>query len=200
MSLTTYASLQSLVADQLARGDLTTQIPDFITLFEVEAARTLFRMRRTETSTTLTPASGSVALPTDYMGWRRVTWTGSVRVDLEYVHPSILQAWDPTTSSGIPTIFTIEGSTLKIRPTDTTALEFDYFAKTGALSSALNWLMTNHPDAYFFGSLEQAYLFVKDPANAAIWAAKKLAVFSDIKLLQFREQGAMAIRVMGATP
>lgn len=200
MALGTYSDLKSLIADQLARGDLTTQIPDFITLFEAEAARNLFRMRLTETSTTLTPANGEVALPADYLGWRRVTWTGSVRIDLEYVHPSVMQSAFPTTPSGVPLLFTIEGSTLKIRPTSTTGLEFDYYAKTAALSSSLNWLMTNHPDAYFFGALEQAYLFVKDQPNAMLWAAKKSVVFSDIKIQKFREDGALTIRATGPTP
>lgn len=201
MAFTTYAALNAAIADQLARGDLTTQIPDFVTLFEADAARNLFRMRLTETSTNLTPASGSVALPSDYMGWRRVTWVGSsIRNDLSYVPPTVLQILYPTTSSGTPQVFTIEGSTLKIRPTDTSTIEFDYYAKTGALSSSLNWLFTNHPDAYFAGSLEQAYLFVKDTPNAAVWSAKKSAVFADIKLLNFREHGALTISPTGPTP
>lgn len=200
MPFTSNADLKAAVADQLARGDLTSQIPDFITLFECEAARVLFRQRLAETSTNLTPASGSVALPTDYMGWRRVTWTGDERRELEYVHPSYLQAAFPTAPSGRPFFFTIEGLTLKVRPLDATAIEFDYYAKTGPLASSLNWLMSNHSDAYFFGALEQAYLFVKDSTNAAIWSAKKLSVFDSIKLQKFREDGALTIRVMSPTP
>jgi hypothetical protein len=200
MPFTTNTELKAAVADQLARTDLTTQIIDFIALFECEAARELFRMRPTETSTTLTPASGSVALPSDYMGWRRVTWTGSPRVDLTYVHPTILQAYYPSTPASTPIHFTIEGTTLKIRPTSTTGLEFDYFAKLGALASALNWLMTSHSDCYFFGALEQAYLFTKDYEQAGVWSAKKQSVYDSIKMLRFREDGALAIRTMEATP
>lgn len=200
MAFTSYATLQAAIADQLARGDLTSQIPDFITLFEAEANRELFRMRLSETSTNLTPSSGSVALPSDYMGWRRVTWTGSTRVDLEYVHPSILQAYYPSTPSATPAIFTIEGSTLKIRPTDGTVLEFDYYAKPAALASSLGWLMTNHPDAYFFGSLEQAYLYTKDYEQASAWMLKKTATFDAIKKLRFREDSGLQIRAMGYTP
>lgn len=199
MAFTTYAELQTAIADQLARSDLTTQIVDFIALFEAAACRRL-RVRPMETSTTLTPASGSATLPTGYLGWRRVTWTGSARVELEYVHPSMLQALYPDTPTGIPAYFTIEGSTLKIRPTDTTGLEFDYLAKTAAVSSSLNWLFTNHPDAYFFGSLAEAYIYDKDPDTAVIWKARRDEVFDEIKLLNFREQGQMAVRVMGPTP
>lgn len=200
MPFTSNNDLKAAIADQMARGDLTTQIPDFISLFECEAARELFKMRPTETTTTLTPTSGSVALPADYMGWRRVTWTGSTRIELEYVHPSILQAYYPTSPSASPALFTIEGTTLKFRPVNDTPLEFDYFARTGALASSLNWLFTNNSDCYYYGSLEQAYLFVKDTDNAAIWGGKKQSAFDSIKKQRFREDGALTIRVMAYTP
>lgn len=201
MAFSTYADLQSTVADQLARGDLTSQIPDFILLFEKEAGRTLFRLRPTETSATLTVASGAASLPSDYMGWRYLKYTGSPTASLRYIPPAELIRLYSTNADGLPIDFTIEGGTIKIRPiTDGTDYSLGYFARTGALSSALNWLFTNHPDAYFFGSLEQAYLFVEDPENAAIWATKKSAVFSDIKLQHFREHGALEIRASGPTP
>ncbi len=41
MPFNTYADLQAIVADQLARSDLTTQIPDFIKLFEDEIRQEL---------------------------------------------------------------------------------------------------------------------------------------------------------------
>lgn len=279
MPFTSNTELKAALADQLARGDLTTQIPDFITLFECDANRELFRMRLTETSAILVPtapaaltitnaadngsglirltmaststlATGSIAgvsdvggtteangswvitviagttvdlvgstftnayasggsiqlpqgqcsLPADYMGWRRVTWTGSARRELEYTHPAMLQAYYPSTPADLPTMFTIEGSTLKVRPVNGTGLEFDYFAKPAALSTSLNWLMTNHSDCYFCGALEQAYLWVKDTEQAAPWAVKKSAIYSSIKMQRFREDGALAIRVMGQTP
>ncbi len=201
MPFTTYVELNAAIADQLARSDLTAQIPDFVTLFEAEANRELFRHRLTETSTTLTPSAGDVALPSDYMGWRRVTWTGSPVVELNYVHPSMLKAYYPTSPAGIPAMFTIEGSTLKVRPVDDTSdIDLGYFAKPAALSSSLNWLMTNNPDAYFFGALEQAYLWIKDTDQAAPWSAKKAAVYTSIKTQNFRNAGALAVRVFGQTP
>ena len=128
MSLTSYTELQQAIADWLERADLATRIPDFIALLEAAANRRL-RVRQQEASTTLTPSDGAVALPADYLMWRRVTWTGSNRVDLQYVHPSYLQAAYPSSPSDVPRIFTIEGSTMKVRPVDNTALEFDYFQK-----------------------------------------------------------------------
>jgi hypothetical protein len=201
MAITTYAQLQAAVASWLDRSDLTTEIVDFITLFEAVANRRL-RVRQMETSTTLTPSSGSASLPSDYLQWRRVTWTGSVRQELEYVHPSYLQALYPDTPSDTPTVFTIEGSTLKVRPTSTTGLEFDYYQKIPALAddATTNWLLTAHPDLYLFGSLVEAQMFTVDPEQAAIWKARRDEVFDEISNLGRKSQGGGAIRVMGPTP
>ena len=50
----TYSSLQTAITDWLARSDLTGNTPDFISLFEVEANRTL-RTRQMENTTLLYP-------------------------------------------------------------------------------------------------------------------------------------------------
>jgi len=199
MAFTTYAELKASIADYLARSDLTTQIIDYITLFEAVAARRM-KVRPMETSTNLTPTAGVATLPAGYLGWRRVTWTGSPRRDLTYVHPSILQMTYPDSSTGTPNDFTIEGASLKVRPVSDTVLEFDYFAKTAAVSSSLNWLYTNHPDAYLFGSLAEAYAMLKDFDTAVIWKIRRDAVFQEISDLNFNEQGGLQIRVVGATP
>lgn len=196
MSLSTYSDLQTQVANWLHRSDLTAYIPDFITLFEAAAARKL-RVRPMEVTTTLTPSVGSVALPVDYLGWRRLTWTGSARVELQYVHPSILQAYFPDSPTDTPSMFTIEGGNILIRPLDTTALEFVYYAKNGALSSTLNWLYTNHPDIYLFGTLAEAQGFKVDADKLALWKARRDEIFDEIEKLNFRENGSMQMKVRG---
>lgn len=199
MALTTYANLQTAMTSWLARDDLTSYYPDFITLFEAEAARRL-RIRVTETSATLTPSAGSATLPTDYMGWRRVTYNGDTLVELEYVHPSFLPALYPTTASGTPAVFTIEGTTFKVRPTSTTTVTLDYFAKPAALSGTVNSVYSNHPDLYLAGSLFEAYMFDKDINNAAQWKSRRDEIFDSIKTDNFRNPGALTIRPMTNTP
>ena len=200
MALSTYADLQASIASWLARDDLTAYIPDFITLFEADAARQL-KVRPQATVTTLTPVNGIATLPTDYLGYQRVTWTGSPNHDLNYVSPSVWSSFHPADeSSNIPVDFTIEGSSLKIGASNDTAITFSYFQKTAAVSGALNWLYTNHPDAYLFGSLALAYAFDKDFDKAGLWSGKRDKIFNDIFLLDFNERQGMAIRVLGLTP
>jgi hypothetical protein len=199
MAFTTYANLTANIATWLARSDLTDNIPDFITLFEAHAARKL-RVRPMETAVTLVTSAGSVALPSGYLGFKRVTWLGSTQVELTYKHPTMLKALYPAGASGTPADFTIEGSTLKVRPIDDTGVELLYFAKNAALSSALNWLYNNHPDAFLFGAMCEAKLFLEDFEGAALWKSRRDEVLDEIKLLNFREPGALQMQVYGQTP
>ena len=199
MALATYADLQTQVANWLHRSDLTTYIPDFITLFEAAAARRM-KVRAQQTTVSLTTSGGSVALPSDYLGWQRLTWIGSPVTDLTYAHPSVLKTYYPTSPAGIPQMFTIESGNIKIMPTDDTGLELVYFKKTAALSTALNWLYTNHPDAYLFGTLCEAQGFNVAPDKLAMWKARRDEVFDEIRVQNFREPGNLSIRVIGYTP
>src|SRR3981081_3973896 len=201
MAITTYSELQAAVGNWLDHGLFAARIPEFIALFEAAANRRLW-VREQEAATALTPSSGAAALPADYLAWRRVTWTGSPRVELQYVHPSYLQAAYPSTPSARPRVFTIEGSTLKIRPVDATALEFDYFQKIPALSdgAAANWLLAAHPDLYLFGALVEAEMFGVNDERAPLWKARRDEIFDEIEKLSNKTRGAGAIRVMGVTP
>jgi hypothetical protein len=203
MSIATYAELRTAVENWLDHTLFTARVPEFIALFEAAANRRL-RVRQQEASSALTPSFGTVVLPGDYLAWRRVTWTGAPRVELQYVHPSYLQAAYPSSPADVPRIFTIEGSTLKVRPIDGAALEFDYFQKIPALSSGAdsgsNWLLAAHPDLYLFGALVEAEMFGVNDERAPVWKARRDEIFDEIEKLSNKTRGAGAIRVTGVTP
>ena len=207
MSITTYAELQAAIGNWLDHGLFTARVPEFIALFETAANRRL-RVRQQETTTNLTPdANGNAALPADYLALRRVTWTGSPRVELAYVHPSYLQAAYPAAPADVPRIFTIEGATLKVRPLDQTALEVNYFQKIPALAALApgdgtqaNWLLAAHPDLYLFGALVEAEMFGVNDERAPAWKARRDEIFDEIERLTNKTRGAGAVRVMGVTP
>jgi len=199
MALTTYAELQSAVASWLARDDLTAYIPDFIRLFEATAARRM-KVRLSVDSTTLTPVSGVATLPSDFLGVVRLTWTGDPRIELGYAGPTYFSARFADGESGTPSLYTIEGTSLKVGASDDTDLELVYNQRTASLASGLNWLFTNHPDVYLFGSLCEANAFNKDVDPAGLWKARRDEVFDEILKADFNERGSMAVRVLGATP
>src|SRR5262245_55322242 len=199
MPITTYAELKTAIGAWLGHELFADRCADFITLFEAAACRRL-KVRPMEAVTTLTPSAGSAALPADYLGWRRATATSTPRVELTYVHPSYLQALYPSGLTAAPRHFTIEASALKTRSSDSTGIELLYFAKTPAVSATLNWLFTNHPDAYLFGSLAEAEAFGVNDERLPMWKARRDEVLAEIAASDFRERGAMEIRAAGATP
>jgi hypothetical protein len=206
MTISTYTDLQNAIGGWLDHSLFAAQYGSFIQLFETTANRRL-RVRQMEATTTLTPSSGSVALPSDYLAWRRVTWTGSTRIELEYVEPSYLQAAYPSQPSAEPRVFSIEGGNLLIRPIDGTALEFDYYAKIPALATTApqdgtqtNWLLTAHPDLYLFGSLVEAEMFGVNDERAPLWKARRDEIFEEIAQLSNKSRAGGGIRVIGPNP
>lgn len=202
MSITTYSELQTAVGNWIARDDLSAYVPDWITLFEAMINRRL-RVRNMETATALTTTSGVASLPTDYLAWRRVTWTGNHYRELEYVHPSYLRARQPATTGGLPTIFTIEGASLIVDPVDdTSTVSIDYYQKVPALSvsNTTNWLLTAHPDLYLFGALTESGPFINSADSFALWKSRRDEIIAEIERLDFQTSAPSATRVMGMTP
>jgi hypothetical protein len=144
-------------------------------------------------------SGGSGALPADFLSQRRVTWPGSTKVELEYVEPSFLQAAFPDNASGMPQVYTIEASTIIVRPVDNTSLTLLYFAKIAALSSGApnNWLLTAHPDVYLFGSMVEAEMFGVNDERMGLWKARRDELFDEISILSNKAGG---MRIMGTTP
>ena len=209
MSFSDYSSLQTSVASWMARGDLTTNIPDFVTLFETEANRQL-RVRQMEVTQSTTPSSGTFPLPSDYLAWKRLTWTGNgATKSLEYVHPSEIADMYPSQPANIPQKFSILGTTdsigyVKLMPSDSSPVNFTYFQKLSSLStttgSTMNWLLTAHPDVYLAGTLTEANVFVKDYDTAAIWKQRRDALLEGIKSLDQKTRGPSRIMLAQATP
>jgi hypothetical protein len=199
MSITTYAQLQTAIGSWLSHSLFAAQIPDFITLFEAAANRRL-RVRQQETTASVTMTAGSGPLPADYLAWRRATWSGATRAELDYVAPSWLQAAYPSADAGIPAVFTIEGASITVRPVDNTALQLLYYAKVPALSdvATTNWLLAAHPDLYLFGAMVEAEMFGVNDERMPLWKARRDEIFDEIEKLSNKSRGAGAMRVIGA--
>jgi hypothetical protein len=202
MAVTTYAELQDSIAAWLARvadTKITANADDFITLAEAYINRHL-RVRQMETAATITTTNGSTNLDDDYLAWKRLTWLGDPYRSLEYVSPDMLNRMYPDTEDGYPSVFTIEGSDIIIRPVDdSTSLSFLYYTKVPALSddNTTNWLLTAHPDLYLAASLAEANAFLINPDHAALWAQKRDMVLDQITKLSEKTKGPTSIKPIG---
>lgn len=175
MSITTYAELQASVASWLNRGDLTANIPDFITLAEAQMSTDL-KTRSMEAKVTLSTVAGTktVALPTDMLEMRRLQVVGTYSQPLSYRSPDELSIDYASNMSAQPIVFTVVGGNIELAPIPDAvySLELTYQQRIPALSvsNTTNWLLTNWPNAYLYASLIAATPFIMNDARLSIWA------------------------------
>lgn len=197
MAITNYGELKAALDTYLVGTGLTSSYPNATLLFESVVNRGLPCIdasgrkyicfpRQMEASTSLGTSSGSVALPSDYAAWRTVLFTNvTPYIELDYAHPAYLDSTWIKLDSGNPKIFTIEASTFKVRPTNDTAsiYQFHYYQKLTSIvgsSSNTNWLLTNHPDAYLWGTLTELFALRRNREAAELYKARRDEIFSDI--------------------
>lgn len=174
MALANYSDLQAAVASHLHRSDLTTIIPDLITLAEHNIYADLdSRLQDTVTVLSTVADTETVALPTDFINARTITVTGtSPNVPLEYRTPDQYEKEYPYDQTGTPRVYTIIGSSLYLAPTPDAgySLRTVYQQKVPALSSGSNWLMTQFPAVYLYATLLAAAPYIKNDARIPTWA------------------------------
>ena len=175
MALTTYAELKTSIGDWLNRSDLTSVIPDFISLAEAQIERTL----RTRQMIVRANASFNVefgATPADFLEVRSFKLSGTnPPTPLSFMTIDALDAESTKfTASGRPKFFGIVGGQFRLVPTPDSnyTTELTYYAKLAKLSNAntTNWLLTSNPDIYLYGSLLQAAPYLQDDARIQTWA------------------------------
>ena len=174
MSFATYSDLKTSIANYLARSDLTTQIPDFITFAENRLRREL-RIRQMLKSVTTATVSGdsTVELPADFIEIRDfVVMTNPIQ-PMSYSSPSALSN-DPRASEvGVPKSYTILANEFLLSPPPDGiyTLRMLYFAAPAYLSStnASNVFLNIAPDALLYASLIEAEPYLYNDARINTW-------------------------------
>lgn len=175
MALANYSDLKTSVANYLGRSDLTSQIPDFITLAELRLSRDIRtrRMLKTATATT-TSGDATVGLPSDFLAIRDVHIQGSPRTLVTYLSPSAFSSNARADDTGLPVFYTMRSNEFELAPKpDTTyTLQMLYYFKPSALSDSntSNEFLANYPDALLYGSLLEAEPYLMNDARLQVWA------------------------------
>jgi len=174
MSFATYSDLQTSIANYLARSDLTSQIPDFITFAENRLRREL-RIRQMLKSVTTSTVSGdaTVEVPSDFLEIRDfVVMTNPIQ-PLSYSSPSALSN-DPRTSEvGVPKSYTILAAEFQLAPAPDGiyTLKMLYYSAPAYLSvsNVSNVFLTTAPDALLYASLIEAEPYLMNDARINTW-------------------------------
>ena len=175
MALTTYAELKTSIGDWLNRSDLTTAIPDFISLAEAQIERTL-RTRQMIVRANASFDAQYGAVPADFLETKSLKLTSTnPQTPLQFLSIDALDnEMTKYTASGKPKFFGVVGGQFRIVPTPDSnyTTELTYYAKLTKLSSSVssNWLLASSPDIYLYGALLQAAPYLQDDARIQTWA------------------------------
>jgi hypothetical protein len=176
MALATYSDLKTSLANWLNRTDLTTEIAeDFIVLAEKDFNSKL-RVRKMITQSAITVDSELVALPTGFLQVRDFyILQGGVKYPLNYITPAQMDQIKGTSTSGMPSTYTILGGNLRFAPVPSSSYSgiINHYKEFDPLSSSntSNYILTNHPAIYLYGSLYHASNFLGgiEPNQSGQW-------------------------------
>ena len=176
MALTSYSTLKTSIANWLNRTDLTSEISDdFIILTEADLNSKL-RVRKMITSTSITIDSETESTPADFLQIRDFFITeGGTKHALKYITPAQMDQIKGSSTSGMPSSYTILGDNFRFAPIPSAAYTgtLNYYAKFPALSDSntSNYILTHHPSIYLYGSLYHAANFLGgiEPRQVQQW-------------------------------
>ena len=176
MAFTTYTELKASVADYLARTDLTTQIPDFITLAELRLKRDLrIRQMLKVATATMTVSDSTVALPSDFLAIREIHLSTNPASPLEYLSPTSFFSNAFTTNLGKPTKYTVLAAEFQFAPIPDSAhvVQILYYATPTPLSTSVasNVFLATCPDLLLYAALGEAEPYLINDARIQTWAA-----------------------------
>jgi len=186
MTITNYGTLKTAIADTLNRDDLTSVIPQFVSLAQAQFNRKI-RSHRQITRGSLTIDAQFEALPADWLETIRITMDANpIRVLTQISMDDLTRyrtAIDNTTDA--PVYFAHNGTDIELFPTPSTSYtgEITYYAKITALSADgdTNWLLTNNPDVYLYGSLIHSAPYLREDPRLAVWAGLLAQAMSEIE-------------------
>lgn len=170
MALATYSDLIAAVPNWMARSDLTSRIPEFISLAESDFNRELKTRDMLVVNQNFVIAAEYVPVPAGFSQVQNFYINTNPRNALVFL-PGDAQT-TLYNASGIPKYYSIVGSMFRFAPFPNgsfgTTLVY-YQDIPGLQANSTNWLMRDHPNLYLFNTLMQASLFVQDDQAAQKW-------------------------------
>ena len=169
----TLATLKTAIQDYTdnAETSFVTNLPNFIKAAEERIFKNVdLEVFRKNVTTAFTSSDKFLSLPTDYLASfsLQITTSGSEDFLLQKDVNFLQEAFNASTSTGVPRFyaqFDINNFIVAPTPNSNYAVELHYYYRPASLTagadSGTTWLSTNAPFALLFGSLVDAYLFMK---------------------------------------
>lgn len=175
MAISTYTELLAAAANWLARTDLTSRIPEFVTLAQARINRQV-RVQAMETkSASISINAEYVNVPADFLEAKHFYITStSPRKSLARLDEEAMT--DDHATSDQSKYFSVVGSQFRFAPPPaaTYTATLIYYAKPATLAASsqeTNSLFPANVDLYLYGTLLEAESFIQNDPRLPVWKA-----------------------------
>ena len=173
----TFAELKTAIQDYSdnAETSFVSHLSDFIKAAEERVFKLVdLEVFRKNVTSALTQIDKFLRVPTDYLNSfsLQITTSGSEDILLQKDVNFLQEAFPTSASEGVPkyyAVFDINNFIVAPTPNSNYAVELHYYYKptslTAGADSGTTWLSTNAPFALLYGSLVEAYTYMKGEAD-----------------------------------
>ena len=193
MGLANHTDLLAAVANWTGRADLTSRIPEGIVLAEAKMNRRLREKDMVTKNATFSINGEYVAVPASFGGVKHFHLNTDPRVALDYMPDQLMTSKYAADQTGQPEKYNVQGGNFRFgpRPGATYTATLVYYLKvpalTGTGSASVNWMMTDHPDAYLYGCLAEMAGFAQNYQEVSAWTDAMYRVIDEIKKASNRD-------------
>jgi|TARA_R100000329_G_C7585231_1_gene207439 hypothetical protein len=169
----TFAQLKTAIQDYVDNSETTfvNHLSDFIKASEERIFKNVdLELFRKNVTSAMTSSDKFVSIPSDYLSSfsLQITTAGSEGFLLQKDVNFLQEAFDGSASTGLPryyAVFDINNFIVAPTPNSNYAIELHYYYRPASLTagadSGTTWLSTNAPFALLYGSLVEAYTYMK---------------------------------------
>jgi len=185
----TYAELKTNIANYLNRSALMSYIDTFIDCTEAELNRRL-RTKEMIKRATATADSQYLTVPTDWQEAINIEITSNNFSPLFQQSIESLDVYRKANNNitGQPIYYAMVDDSIELAPTPDSSytLQLTYYAKINALSDSntTNFVSTDHPDVYLYGSLKHASIFLMEDERIPLFTNMFEKALEEIRLEQ----------------
>ena len=193
----TYAQLQTAIQDYTENSEtgFVNNLSTFITQAEERILKSVqLSFFRKNVSGGMTNANRFLACPSDYLAPFSLSFVdaSSDLVFLDFKDPDFVQTFNPDAATvGLPryyAVFDVANFILGPTPNASYSVELHYFYRPASLtagaSGGTTWLSDNATIALLYGSLIEAYIFMKgEPDLMALYEKRFVEAISGMKML-----------------
>jgi hypothetical protein len=175
MAIGTFDELKTAAANWLVRSDLTSRIPEFVSLAESRINRDLIgRQDESDVELTGTLSSRNLALSAATRFGSPIALFLTTFGDQQMLKPMVSGAYEQSTTNGTPHAWSIDGTNIELDcPCDQAhTFLFRYRSTLDIASTTTNWLLTAHPDVYLYAVLTEGFGFARNVPAAQMYDAR----------------------------